>query len=210
MMNNNIIDGKLCQLNCLELPIDKHQAKDLVEYFDAIYPKVKILLEVTNCPSRVYIFTTSEDCFAAKYDNDKIKFNPDKVGARNLGFLTHEVTHIVQNYTLSVYQQNCWLTEAMADYVRIKLGWDNNTVQCEYPCKNVHLAWNCSKCGADFLQWLEQQKGHFVVELNRALQNGQNGEQFITNKFSKDTQALYGEYLECGNSGDNTLTPANR
>lgn len=196
----NIICSKFCIFNHSEYPIDLGRAKDLVEYFDEKYLQVINLLQIKDFPKKVYIFTRKEDRPPSKYDNDKIQFTPHMenkncITAGNRGFLIHEAAHIAQDYDPDVYRKNWWIAEAIADYVRTKLGWDNSDNPLEYPCKK-HSNLGCSKCDADFLFWIEKKyvDNNFIVDLNRALQGKQDVENFFKNRFEKDLYGLHQEY----------------
>lgn len=83
----------------------------------------------------------------------------------------------------------------MADYVRVKLGWNNFDKPDEYPCRK-HTDLGCSKCDADFLFWIEEKclDGNFIIDLNKALQEGQYTDNFLKNRFGKNILELHSEY----------------
>lgn len=198
----NKVKGKLCVLDYSSYPISEEWAKELVNYFDDICPKVIKLLKFSKCPSKVYIFTDNNDSWPAKTYENKMRFTPNSeygkkcVTRGNKGFLIHEAAHFVQNYTNDIYNKNYWVVEAIADYARVKLGWDNNDNPNEYPCSKKCHPIECPKCGADFLIWVEKQypKSDFVANLNKSLQNNQGFDVFVKNSLRIDQFALFEQY----------------
>lgn len=202
MNKKQLIEGKFCCLDISDCLIDSKRAEELVEYFDDIYPKVADLLNTSNFPNKIYIFTKKDDCPAQKFDCDKIKFTPNPrnqsyISDGNIGFLIHEAVHIIQNYTTPVYKQNWWVSEAMADYIRARLGWDNFDQPNEYPCEQ-HNDLECSKCAAAFLFWLEKTYScpSLVSDINKALQDGENIDNYFYKTLAKNTDILYKEYIK--------------
>ena len=83
----------------------------------------------------------------------------------------------------------------MADYVRVKLRWDNSDNPREYPC-GKHANLGCSKCDTDFLFWIEQKysDSYSIIDLNKALQEEQDVDKFLRNRYGKDISSLHNEY----------------
>lgn len=201
MSNINIIQGKYCCLNFEEYLINESWANELVCYFDNKLPLIVDLLKYSKCPARVYIFSRKDNCAPGKYDNDKMQFtanaqNEHCISRGNKGFLVHEAAHFVQNYGKLYFDpKNMWAAEGIADYARIKLGWDN-TDKLEYPCQERHLYSQCSKCAADFLHWLNNKYGNndLVVNLNKSLQDDVWVDDFFSNTLNTTVAGLYLQY----------------
>ena len=202
MNGSNRIQGKHCCLDSSEYQIDDSWRQELVTYFDNKLPLVIDLLKNNRCPECIYIFTRKDNCKPGKYDVDKMQFTPNPkneycVSRGNKGFLIHEAAHFVQNYgQIYFHERNHWAAEGIADYARIKLGWDN-TDRPEYPCQQKHAYNGCSRCAADFLTWINQRffNNDFIVKLNKALQDNQSIDSFIKDSLNTTIEDLYLEYL---------------
>jgi len=191
-----MVKGKYCCLNSAEYPIEESWAIELVKYFDEKIPLIENLLKYSKFPQYVRMFTRMSNCSPGKYDTDKMQFTPNpqnkySVRRGNKGFLTHEAAHFVQSYG-DIYYRETWAAEAIADYARIALGWDNIDKK-EYPCGKQHFYKECCRCGADFLIWVNQNylDKQFIIKLNKSLQDNVAVNLFLKESLSTTIEDLY-------------------
>ncbi|MFH0889141.1 MAG: glycoside hydrolase family 38 C-terminal domain-containing protein [Planctomycetota bacterium] len=200
--------GKYCVVDYSTFPDQKERAKEIAQYFDSKYPEVEKILKtnrVKNYPSDVIISFTKEDMLAAKYTMnqhlDIIKMNPQKVTSNNKGVLIHEGVHIAQSYAIGGNNPYWWMMEGLADYVRLKLGWDNpqetpSAFQGNATYKNGY------QVAGFFLEWLESMDAHhtFIPELNKLIKekcaacNQKDIDDFFKDKFGKTPDELWEQY----------------
>lgn len=201
MSNTKRIQGKYCCLDLTEYKIDESWAQELVAYFDNKLPLIIDLIKNSRCPNCVYIFIKKDYCAPGKIDDDKMQFTPNPqhksyIKRGNKGFLIHEGTHFVQSYGQIYFDhRNNWVAEGIADYARIKLGWDNADLN-EYPCSTKHPYTKCSRCAADFLMWINQKffNEDFIIRLNKSLQNNQGVDPFLRDTLNTTVEDLYSTY----------------
>ena len=196
---SGVIEGKYCRLDYSDFPSGEPRAKELVDYFDMKYPRILKLVGLAF-REHVSIFMKKDPNLDAASWDDNIKFNPDRVHVADKGFLIHEGTHVAQNFR----QCSEWLREAMAEYVRLKLGWDNP--KC---CYHFRPSMICRSSGlheqhywvwADFFKWLTERyanKGDLLVDFTAALKKDppDNEEGFLTEAFGKPSCQLWMEYV---------------
>ncbi len=194
-----VIEGKYCRLDYSDFSSCERRAKQLIDYFDIKYPRI---LELVGLRFRelVNIRMDKTACGAAKVGDNDIVFNASKIHVEDKGFLIHEGTHVAQNFR----QCSEWLMEAMAEFVRLKLGWD-------YPkrCYDFRPSMVCRSSGlhkqhywvwADFYEWLTERyanKGDLLVDFTAALKKDppDNEERFLTEAFGKSSCQLWMEYV---------------
>ncbi len=195
-----VIEGKYCRLDYSHFPELHNRAGQLQEYFDIKYPRILELAQL-SFRQRINISMKKDPNLDAASWDDNIKFNPDRVHVADKGFLIHEGTHVAQNFR----QCSEWLMQAMAEYVRLKLGWDNP--ECLYDFRSSMI---CRSSGlheqpsywvwADFYKWLTERytnKGDLLVDFTAALKKDppDNEEGFLIEAFGKPSCQLWMEYV---------------
>lgn len=122
------------------------------------------------------------------------------------GVLTHELTHIMQNYHIN----GGWLTESIANYSSQLYGPRREDVfrsAAKYIPNTTYLT-NSYDTGARFLFWLSQNKRHDIVDqLNRILQAGNYTPDSFVRLTGKTLDQLWAEYQA---SGDAVFTLQNK
>jgi len=194
-----VIEGKYCRLDYSDFPELQNRAGQLQEYFDIKYPAI---LRLVGLPFRqhVNICMDKTACGAAKVGDNDIRFNPRCIHVEDKGFLIHEGTHVAQNFR----QCSEWLMQAMAEHVRLELGWDNP--KCPYQFQAQMIDCSSGLTGqnfwvwADFFKWLTERyanKGDFLVDFTAALKKDppDNEEGFLTEAFGKPSCQLWMEYV---------------
>jgi hypothetical protein len=113
------------------------------------------------------------------------------------GVLTHELTHVVQNYPTYVP----WLTEAIANYSSQLYGprrEDTYRSAAKYIPDTTYLT-DPYDTGARFLFWIAQNKRHDIVDrLNRILQAGDYTPDSFVQLTGETLDQLWKEYQEDG------------
>ena len=194
-----VIKGKYCRLDYSDSPASERRAKQLLDYFDMKYPRI---LELVGLRFRelVNIRMDKTACGAAKVGVNDIVFNPSKIQVEDKGFLIHEGTHVAQNFR----QCSEWLMEAMAEHVRLKLGWDNPGCLYDFRpsmvCRSSGLHKQHYWVWADFYRWLTTRyasQADLLVDLTAALKKHppDREEGFLAEAFGKPSCQLWTEYV---------------
>jgi hypothetical protein len=175
-----VIRGKHGVLDYSVCPQESDRAEALLHYFDDKFPKVFESLRL-ELPPAIDIFLINEAGAACSNENRYVKYGI-KNQREDLGCLIHEIVHLAQNYDYDTYNNNRFIAEGMADYLRVRLsndGWDNP--EDSFPCLHHPLQRNCSKCGARFLIWLEAklEVKDFIVRVNNCLKKNLSFSEFL-------------------------------
>ncbi len=113
------------------------------------------------------------------------------------GVLTHELTHVMQNYSID----GGWLTEAIANYSSQLYGPRREDVYrsaAKYIPNTTYLT-NSYDTGARFLFWIAQNKRHDIVDqLNRLLQAGTYTPDSFVQLTGETLNQLWREYQASG------------
>jgi len=167
----------------------------LIDVFFIVYPQLakeynkKTLKEVT-----FFIDTTYHGVAAT--DNGRVVFSSAYMTKHpgDVDVVTHEVMHIVQNYSESVGPG--WLTEGIADFARNKFGVDNAGAKWSMPdYKPTQHYDNAYRITARFLVWIEKnKKTGFVKKVDAALRKHTYTGAIWEKLTGKNVDALWEEY----------------
>ena len=109
----------------------------------------------------------------------------------DIGMLTHELTHAVQNYPPGAPG---WLVEGIADYSRKVFGPKRQPEWALPERLTVRNSYKESyRVAARFLEWLEQRNPGIVDKLHRRLQTGKHQRQDFEEFAGKPLDALWDE-----------------
>lgn len=168
----------------------------MVEVFFKVYPEEKKLYNI-KAPNQVtFLVDPNFNGLAATADS-LTRFNPHwfEQNPKDFDVVTHEVMHIVQAYKLSHYQPS-WVTEGIADYVRLTLGLYNKEGGWSVPDYNPSQNYNNSyRITARFFYWLEKHKKQGIVKiLDVAMRNNQYTDSFWENQTAETIDDLWKDY----------------
>ncbi|MEO8112703.1 MAG: basic secretory protein-like protein, partial [Ginsengibacter sp.] len=112
----------------------------------------------------------------------------------DLDVVTHEVMHIVQSYPGGAGPG--WITEGIADYVRNKMGVNNEAGDWRLPEYNSRQNYtDAYRVTARFLQWIEQKyKSNLVQKLDADMRNKKYAPAFWKTETGKTIDQLWSEY----------------
>ena len=197
------IEKQYCIVDYTGFEQYKNVAGKWAKYFDEKCPKVAkmIGLDVNDIKKTNIVLRGDNEVNIAGWDtcSKQIKVNPKNIKDGNLGFLTHEATHALRD--LPKRDNWKWVSEGMADYVRLKLGWDG---ECEDPPfsssminKNISLNNQTNyRVWRDFFEWIvERYKGDLLKDFTKALKQGCTDDNFLYEKFNKTADELWEEYV---------------
>lgn len=176
--------------------LDPTVKKRLTEVFFINYPKEAKLYNKNTTPKVIFVVDPEYTGVAAA-GGGVVRFNPEwfKKHPGDVDVVTHEVMHLVQSYPNGAGPG--WVTEGVADYVRYKLGVDNEGADWKLTDFNEKQSYeNSYRITARFFHWLESRKKGTVKKLDAAMRNKTYSDSFWTEQFGKDVDALWAEYAE--------------
>lgn len=126
-----------------------------------------------------------------KIDQNWLKRNPEDIDV-----ITHELMHVVQDYTYDI--PDSWLTDAIADYGRHFFGINNSSAGWALPKYQSGQSYRDSyRTAASFLLWVEKNKCKKIVEqLDKALRSRKYQREIWKKLTGKDLDELWKEYAE--------------
>lgn len=167
----------------------------LIDAFFSVYPKEAALYNKNTAKKVTFVMDPAYDGVAAT-GNDTVRFNPEwfHKHPNDIDVVTHEVMHIVQAYPNDAGPG--WITEGIADYVRYKMGIDNDGAGWKLPDYNAKQNYdNAYRITARFFVWIEQQHDKdFVKQLDAAMRNKQYTDNFAQQHTGKTFDELWSEY----------------
>ncbi|WP_069660974.1 basic secretory protein-like protein [Arcticibacter eurypsychrophilus] len=172
------------------------EVKDrLIDVFFKVYPKEVKTYNKSSIRKVIFIIDPGYDGVAAT-SGDIVRFNPEwfRKNPGDVDVVTHEVMHIVQSYPGGAGPG--WITEGIADYVRLTMGVDNkgaNWKVPEYTDKQSYT--DAYRVTARFLYWLEKNKDKGLVKkLDHAMRSKKYTEDFWVKNTGKTVDQLWDEY----------------
>jgi len=172
------------------------EVKDrLIEVFFKVYPKEVKTYNKSAMTEVIFLVDPGYEGVAAASGNI-IRFNPEwfKKNPGDVDVVTHEVMHLVQSYPGEAGPG--WITEGIADYVRLTMGVDNegaNWKVPEYTAKQSYT--DAYRVTARFFYWLEKNKDKGLVKkLDHAMRSKTYTDDFWVKNTGKTVDQLWEEY----------------
>jgi hypothetical protein len=134
---------------------DKAITEKLISTFFTVYPKIVKEYNKRSLKTVHFFIDTAYHGVAAT-DNGRVVFSPAYMTKHpnDIDVVTHEVMHIVQDYSDS--NGPGWLTEGIADYVRNEHGVANEAANWRLPAYKPSQNYdNAYRVTASFLLWVE-------------------------------------------------------
>ncbi|WP_316820584.1 basic secretory protein-like protein [Pedobacter gandavensis] len=167
----------------------------LIDVFKKNYSKTVATYHPNALTNIVFIMNPEYKGVAATYGAGVVRYDPVyfKTNPLDLDVATHEMMHIVQEYSGGVPG---WVTEGLADYERYRIGISNATANWTLP--NYQSGQNYTdayRITARFFVWLEQRNPGIMVKLNNAARMGTyNNGAFWLSETTKDVAQLWNDY----------------
>lgn len=169
--------------------------KRFVDAYFLQYPKLISKYNLDSKKAVKFFIDGKYEGVAEAYGNT-IRYNPAwfEKNPEDIDVITHELMHIVQNYTGNVPG---WVTEGVADYVRATEGINNLNGKWTMPdVKPDHSYSNAYRITARFLLWITQRyQKDFVIKLNEAARASTYTADFWKNNTGKNVDELWSEYV---------------
>jgi hypothetical protein len=167
----------------------------LIEAFFSVYPKEAKMYNKHTLKKVVFYMDPDYKGVAAT-SGDIVRFNPKYFQSNpgDIDVVTHEVMHIVQAYPGNAGPG--WLTEGIADYVRFKMGVDNQGAHWTLPNFSTKQSYeNAYRVTARFLVWIEKNKGKGIVkQLDSDLRTRKYNAETWKQLTGKTVDELWSEY----------------
>jgi hypothetical protein len=167
----------------------------LINTFFEVYPKE---VKAYNKKARRRVVFTIEPGYngVAAAHNGRIFFNPAWFvkNPQDIDVVTHEGMHVVQSYGGG--SGPGWITEGIADYVRYKMGVNNEAGNWRLPAYSEKQAFNNSyRVTARFFVWIEKNYDKkFVRKLDKAMREKTYTADFAKEHTGKTFAELWSEY----------------
>jgi predicted metal-dependent peptidase len=167
----------------------------LIDAFFKVYPAEAKKYNKKTMKKVIFIIDPAYKGVAAT-SNGLVRYNPDWFHKHpgDIDVVTHEVMHIVQNYPNRAGPG--WITEGIADYVRYKLGVDNEGAGWKLPDYSTKQAFdNSYRVTARFFVWIEKHYNKkFVQKLDAAMRSKNYTDNFVKTATGKTFAELWNEY----------------
>lgn len=175
--------------------LDAQVKQRLIDAFFTNYPKEAKLYN-KNTAKKVIFIVDPEYKGVAAAGGGIIRFNPEwfKSNPGDIDVVTHEVMHLVQNYPGDAGPG--WITEGIADYVRFKLGVDNEGGNWRLPeFSPEHHYTDAYRITARFFHWIEQSKKKGLVKkLDQAMRSKTYNDEFWVKETGMSIDDLWAAY----------------
>lgn len=169
----------------------------MIEVFFRVYPAEAARFNPAAPAQVTFVIDTEYRGGAAAGQGNVVRFNASRLRElpRDIDVVTHELMHVVGNYTADLGPE--WLVEGIADYARYRFGVDNAGGDWSLPDVTEHQHYTDSyRVMARFLVWLEaRRKPDLVKTLDAALR----GNRYTPELWARETGAslddLWTQYL---------------
>ncbi|MDB5208200.1 MAG: secretory protein [Flavisolibacter sp.] len=167
----------------------------LINTFFKVYPKEA---KAYNKKAMKKVVFTIEPGYSgvAAANNGRIFYSPAwfAKNPQDIDVVTHECMHIVQSYGGG--SGPGWITEGIADYVRYKMGVNNEAANWKMPDYSAKQNFNNSyRITARFFVWIEKKYDKkFVRKLDKAMREKAYTATFVKEHTSKTFEELWAEY----------------
>jgi hypothetical protein len=211
-VEGNVVKNSLCWVDASNVPELLNKAKIMAADCKKYITEVETLLGKSTCPipHKIYFSETYPEYQAYALGCD-LYFTISNVKADkiNSGVMSHELTHIVQNYGNK--QPPYKLNEGMADYITHAVGARSGYGYCQAGTVYNSRFNTGYECGAVFLKYIENKYSAKIVRnINTTWKNGTYTDKVITNvsKTSTNPNGLTIEqlYKNCLNATNQTIT----
>ncbi len=167
----------------------------LINTFFEVYPKEA--KAYNKMAMKKVVFTTEPGYNGvAAAANGRIFFSPAwfAKNPQDIDVVTHECMHIVQSYGGG--SGPGWITEGIADYVRYKMGVNNEASNWKLPDYSAKQNFdNAYRVTARFFLWIEKTHNKkFVKKLDKAMREKTYTADFAKNETGKTFAELWSEY----------------
>ncbi|WP_207534200.1 basic secretory protein-like protein [Desertivirga arenae] len=167
----------------------------LKDVFFEVYPKEAKMYNKNTTDSVFFVIDPGYDGVAAAAGRT-IRFNPawfDK-NPGDIDVVTHEVMHLVQSYPGGAGPG--WVTEGIADYVRLTMGVDNKGAGWSVPDYKASQSYtNAYRITARFFYWMEKNvKKGLVKKLDNAMRTKTYSDSFWKDQTGKTIDELWSNY----------------
>ena len=163
--------------------------------FFSVYPKEAKLYNSSTLKKVIIVIDPEYDGVAAAAGG-VIRVNPEwmRKNPEDVDVVTHEVMHVVQSYPHGAGPG--WVTEGIADYVRYKLGQNNEAANWKLPeYKSSQSYRDAYRVTARFFAWVEGNYNKKLVQkLDNAMRKKTYSESFWTTETGKSVDDLWAEY----------------
>lgn len=174
---------------------DKSVAQNMINTFFTVYPK-EVKMYNRNSLKKVFMIIDPGYKGVAATDNGIVRVNPEWMHKhpQDLDVVTHEVMHIVQAYPNDAGPG--WITEGIADYVRYKLGVNNDKGGWKLPEYNSKQSYqDAYRVTARFFVWIEKNYDkNMVRKLNTAMRQKEYTPGFWKKETGKTIDELWQAY----------------
>jgi hypothetical protein len=175
--------------------LDPGVRKKMIDAFFAVYPLQAKKYNRKTKRQVVFIIDTSYKGVAAT-SGSVVRYNPEwfRKHPEDIDVVTHELMHVVQDY--GPKGGPGWITEGIADYVRYKMGINNEAANWKLPAYTPKQNFdNSYRVTARFFAWIEKQYDkNFVRKLDRAMREKTYSENFTKDCTGKTFAELWQEY----------------
>lgn len=174
---------------------DNNVKQRLTDAFFTVYPKEAQLYNSNTAKNVIFIIDPEYKGVAATAGHI-VRFNPEWFHKHpgDIDVVTHEVMHIVQDYGDS--NGPGWITEGIADYVRFKLGVDNEGAGWKLPDYSSKQNYdNSYRITARFFVWIESKyRKDFVQKMDNVMRTHAYTPSIWKNLTGKTVDELWNEY----------------
>ncbi|HXS54996.1 MAG TPA: basic secretory protein-like protein [Hanamia sp.] len=174
---------------------DKEVQQRMIDAFFTVYPK-EVKTYNKKSTKKVYVIIDPEYDGVAATSDGIVRVNPEwmRKHPADIDVVTHEVMHIVQDYPGGAGPG--WITEGIADYVRYKLGVDNEGGGWKLPEYSARQNYdNAYRVTARFFVWIEKNYNkNLVKDLDKAMRSKTYTNDFWKKKTGKTVDELWAAY----------------
>lgn len=174
---------------------DKEVQQRMIDAFFTVYPK-EVKTYNKKSTKKVHMIIDPEYDGVAATSDGIVRVNPEwmRKHPADIDVVTHEVMHIVQDYPGGAGPG--WITEGIADYVRYKLGVDNEGGGWKLPEYSARQNYdNAYRVTARFFVWIEKNYNkNLVKDLDKAMRSKTYTNGFWKKKTGKTVDELWVAY----------------
>lgn len=175
--------------------VDAGLKERLINTFFTVYPAEAKRYNKHTAKRVTFVIDSSYKGVAAT-SNDAVRFNPEWFvkHPEDIDVVTHEAMHIVQAYGRGAGPG--WITEGIADYVRYKLGVNNDAAGWKLPEYSSRQNFdNSYRVTARFFVWIEKRYDKkFVKKLDEVMRQHTYTAESVKNLTGKTFAELWTEY----------------
>ena len=175
--------------------LDNTVKKKLIDAFFTVYPKEVSSYNTRSARKVVFIIDPAYTGVAAT-SGAIVRFNPKwfHQHPEDIDVVTHEAMHIVQAYPGG--SGPGWITEGIADYVRFRLGVNNEAANWKLPDYSAKQKYdNSYRVTARFFVWIENRYNKKLVRhLDEAMRTKKYTDAIWKQLTGKTLDELWAEY----------------